>query len=373
MSKVQAGSPKGRGWPTSITRIEQNRVEIVGRSIRELVGKRSLPETVHLLIKRTFPEAHRLSRFNAIAFEAAVRPPPSAFRIESEHVSKTVARHLLADREIAGYPADGRDGEYRKTIFCTGRVARYIASILGHAEASADADPDEPFSHWLYRVFAGHDVVRTERATMLEALVVACMDHGFTPPSTQACVLAASTRVPWELAVAMGVGVISDVHGGASSRAAEFYADFLHRATNRGKDRSDVLESLMRETLSRGQRIPGLGHRIHTADPRCNALWSVAEETGVAAECVQASRLASKVFARVRGTSLPINVDGVVGAIVADMGLPPIVGTLGFVLGRISGLSAHYFEEVNTFPAMRWIDFSEARYVKEGTCLEDSA
>jgi citrate synthase len=56
-------------------------------------------------------------------------------------------------------------------------------------------------------------------------------------------------------------------------------------------------------------------------------------------------------------------VDGVVGAILADMGLPPIAGTLIFIVGRLAGLSAHYFEEVRSFPAMRWVDFSEALYV----------
>jgi citrate synthase len=365
MSEVQDRLPKGRGWATSITRIEQNRVDIAGCAIRELVGKRSLPEAAHLLIKHAFPEAHRLPQLNEIVFEAAAHPPPSLFRVENEDVSRTIARHLLADEEITAYPADGPDGECRKTVFCTGRVVRYIVSILGLGEAFVDADPDEPFSHWLYRVFTDDDVVCTERARMLEALVVACMDHGVTPPSTQACVLAASTRVPYEVAVAMGVGAITDVHGGASGRAAEFYTDFLHKVRTQGTDRSEVLEALMRETLNRGRRIPGLGHRIHTADPRCDALWSVAEETGVAAECVQASKLASNIFSRVRGTSLPMNVDGAIGAIVADMGLPPIVGTLVFVLGRVAGLSAHYFEEVNTFPAMRWINFAEAVYVRE--------
>ncbi len=365
MSEVQDRLPKGRGWPTSITRIEQNRVDIAGCAIQELVGKRSLPEAAHLLIKHAFPEAHRLPQLNEIVFEAAARPPPFVFRVENEDVSRTIARHLLADEEIKTYPADGLDGECRKTVFCTGRVVRYIVSILGFGEAFVDADPDEPFSHWLYRVFTDDDVVCTERARMLEAMVVACMDHGVTPPSTQACVLAASTRVPYEIAVAMGVGAITDVHGGASSRAAEFYTDFLHKVRIQGTDRSEVLDALMRETLNRGRRIPGLGHRIHTADPRCDALWSLAEETGVAAECVRASKLASNIFSRVRGTSLPMNVDGAIGAIVADMGLPPIVGTLVFVLGRVAGLSAHYFEEVNTFPAMRWINFAEAVYVRE--------
>jgi len=365
MSKVHDRLPKGKGWPTSITRIEQNRVEIAGHSISGLVGKKSLPEVVHLLFEHAFPDAHRLRQLNAAAFGAAARPLPPISRIEAENVSKTLARNLLADQGIEQHPADGPDWQCRKAVFCTGRVIRYIGSILRHGKASVDADPDETFSHWLYRVFTDDDVVSAERARMLEALVVACMDHGFTPPSTQACVLAASTRAPYQVALALGVATVSDLHGGASGQAAEFYVDFLQKAWKHGAGRSDLLEALMRETLSQGRRIPGLGHRIHTADPRCDALWSVAEETGIAAECVQASKLASSIFSRVRGTTLPMNVDGVIGAIVADMGLPPIVGTLVFVLGRIAGLSAHYYEEVDTFPAMRWINFAEAVYVRK--------
>jgi len=182
MSKVQDRLPKEKGWPTSITRVEKDRVDIAGLTIRELVGTRSLPEAAHLLVKHVFPEAHLLPRLNTIVFEAAARPPPSVLRVESEDLSKTVARHLLSDEEITAYPADGVDGECRKTVFCTGRVVRYIGSILGLGEPSADADPDEPFSHWLYRVFTDDDRVHAERARMLEALAVACMDHGFTPP-----------------------------------------------------------------------------------------------------------------------------------------------------------------------------------------------
>jgi citrate synthase len=191
---------------------------------------------------------------------------------------------------------------------------------------------------------------------------VACIDHGFTPPSTQVCVIAASARVPYEVALAQAVSTISDVHGGASGRAAEFFSDLSKTQRDAGTDLPEVLEKRMTEFLEAGRRIPGLGHRVHTADPRCNALWEVAEETAVARECVQASRLTETIFSRIRGRSLPSNVDGVIGAIVADMGLPPVAATLVFILGRIAGLSAHYFEEIGSFPPMRWIDFDEAVY-----------
>jgi citrate synthase len=60
--------------------------------------------------------------------------------------------------------------------------------------------------------------------------------------------------------------------------------------------------------------------------------------------------------------SLPINVDGVIGSIVADMDLDPTIAKVLFIYGRLAGLSAHYFEEVGSQPKMRQINFSEAIY-----------
>ena len=72
--------------------------------------------------------------------------------------------------------------------------------------------------------------------------------------------------------------------------------------------------------------------------------------------------MASAAFQTVRGLDLPINVDGVIGAIVADMGLDPRAAKAIFLFGRIAGLSAHYFEEISTQPQMRQVDFGQAVY-----------
>ena len=63
-----------------------------------------------------------------------------------------------------------------------------------------------------------------------------------------------------------------------------------------------------------------------------------------------------------RGFRLPINVDGVIGAIVADLGLKPVAAKAIFILGRLAGLSAHYFEELRTQSPMRRVRFEEAVY-----------
>jgi citrate synthase len=66
----------------------------------------------------------------------------------------------------------------------------------------------------------------------------------------------------------------------------------------------------------------------------------------------------------VKGKSLPINVDGVIGAIIADMDLNIDLAKALFVYGRVAGLSAHYFEEISTQKQMRRINFSS--FVYEG-------
>jgi citrate synthase len=68
------------------------------------------------------------------------------------------------------------------------------------------------------------------------------------------------------------------------------------------------------------------------------------------------------IFTNVSGKNLPINVDGVIGAVVADMGVDVDLAKALFVFGRAAGLSAHYFEEISTQRPMRKIIFGDAVY-----------
>ena len=91
-------------------------------------------------------------------------------------------------------------------------------------------------------------------------------------------------------------------------------------------------------------------------------LWRLAGRNRVSGDCCAVSKIVTDAFKAVRGMALPINVDGVIGAIVADMGLNVQVAKALFVFGRIAGLSAHYFEEISTQPPMRRVNFAEAVY-----------
>ena len=51
-----------------------------------------------------------------------------------------------------------------------------------------------------------------------------------------------------------------------------------------------------------------------------------------------------------------------IGAIVADLGLDPVAAKSLFIVGRVAGLTAHYFEETLTQPPMRRINIAQAKY-----------
>jgi len=349
-------------WDTMITKIMPNNILISGYPLQNIIEKKGFIETSYLLLKGEFPDEKTLNAMRKIVVEAAKKSAPKIKQSKNEDVSKTLVKYFVLDEELAIFPLEGTDGAVKKTMFCIGRTARYISEILGNGKTLEKLDGNESFSDVVYRAVTGNSKVNEQHARMMEAMIVASVDHGVTPPSAQATIIAASTRASYEVAVAHGVGAITDVHGGAGAKAAKFFNECLTKANKEKIDASQAAEEIIKKYVEEGKRIEGLGHRIHTNDPRRDVLWNLASQNGVAGEHVKLSKIVGTIFEKISGKSLPINVDGVIGAIVADMGLDPAMAKVFFIYGRVAGLSSHYFEEVVSQPKMRQINFSEVVY-----------
>ena len=94
---------------------------------------------------------------------------------------------------------------------------------------------------------------------------------------------------------------------------------------------------------------------VHTKDPRTARLFELAREAGVDGVHMQAARAVEKAFADAK-KSLPINVDGAIGAILADLGMNPAAFNGIFMIARTPGLVAHVIEEQTREKPMRRID-----------------
>jgi len=343
-------------WETGITKVEPNHLTVRGHALQELIGSHSLMETVHLLIKSQLPDGQEVRELEAIAVKAAREPSPQLGHDPREDVSKALSRCIIMDELLV----DHKGTEAELTAFTLGRMCAYLAGMFGNIGSVSDLPDEAGFIDCISAALIPQETDRN-KARMLEAMMVASVDHGVTPPSAQATILAATVRSTYEVAIAHGVGAITDVHGGAGSAAASFFRECVGSAST--TDLEEAVEKQLRAHLDSGKRVKGLGHRIHDEDPRRDAIWKLADDLNISGEHVRASRMVGGIFESVKGRSLPINVDGVIGAVVADMGLEPAMAKVVFIIGRTAGLSAHYFEEVSTQKPMRRVDFSKASYV----------
>ena len=362
MRTIWDAPPPKPSWTTLITKVEPNNLVVRGYRVQDLIERTSLVEAAHLIILGELPDENRRASLTRLALDAAKKPLPPVVRNPEEDLSKSFQKYLLADEELAAFKPVGKTAQAEKTVFALGRFAAYLAGLQSHSAALAAIEPEAPFAHAVYRAISGSGTRDAKRARMLEAVIVASIDHGVTPPSAQATLIASSVRASYEVAVAQGAGAITDVHGGAGEKAAAFFLQCAGLVSGQGLSLEEATRAVIRRYIKEGRRVEGMGHRVHTQDPRRDALWALAEESGLAGPCVAISRIAGDMLREVRGLDLPINVDGVIGAIIADLSLDPKLAKALFIFGRIMGLSAHYFEEVASQPPMRPINFSEGVY-----------
>ncbi len=212
-----------------------------------------------------------------------------------------------------------------------------------------------PFSHVVYMLFKG-DLPDEKAGKMFDAMITASIDHGPTPPSAQAARIVCSGGVPLPTAVAAGLMAVGDYHGGAIENAMKILYELVEKKNKDKKPIPDVAKETVAAFREKKKRMPGLGHRIHTDDPRTKKLFSMAEDLGIASDHTAMLSAFKDAFAEATGKNLPINVDGALAALACDMGFDYRLGKALFLMGRIAGLVAHVYEEKTRERPMRKFD-----------------
>jgi len=192
-------------------------------------------------------------------------------------------------------------------------------------------------------------------ARLMDAILVSSIDHGATPPSALAARTVASTGASLSASVAAGIMSINRHHGGAIEDCARQLKKIADRATTESISMDEAAARTLAAMKEAGERMPGFGHRYHTKDPRTARLFELAREAGVDGAHMKAARAVEKSFADAK-KALPINVDGAIGAILADLGMNPAAFNGIFMIARTPGLVAHVIEEQTREKPMRRID-----------------
>jgi citryl-CoA lyase len=200
---------------------------------------------------------------------------------------------------------------------------------------------------------------------MLNAVLISSIDHGVTPPSTLAARNVATSGAPLKDCVAAGILAFGPHHGGDIESCMRFLDAGLALVRN-GRSVQESAEAIVDECARAGQVPPGFGHRFHTRDPRAGRLFQMALELELEGEHVRMLRAAERAletrqeqFKRL----LPVNVDGAIAAVCADLGFAYELGNAIFLISRLPGLIAHAHEERTGQVPMRLIDPKGYDYV----------
>ncbi len=185
---------------------------------------------------------------------------------------------------------------------------------------------------------------------VLETVLVALADHGFTPTAIAARLTYLSAPDALQGALAAGLLGGGSRFLGVTEDCGRFLADTL--AAHEVPDRDDeagwdaLALTAVTEARAAGRFVPGLGHPVHKEqDPRTPVLLRIAEEEGLRGAHLRLFEAIGRVHPRVLGRTLPLNGAGVCGAALADLGLP-IDLLRGFaLLARTAGLLGHLAEE----------------------------
>ena len=191
------------------------------------------------------------------------------------------------------------------------------------------------------------------QAALLEAALVAGVDHGPQAPSIAAARMAATCGVGLNNAMATAVNMLGDVHGGAGEQCAELYYEIAGRIEG-GEDLDAAVGSGLDTWRTRyGKIVSGFGHRFHKpVDPRAPRLMALVREAAadgaVGGRFADIGEAVQGELGRQRGgRPIAMNIDGATAVIFCELGFPAPLSRGLFCLSRSIGVLAHAWEQMN--------------------------
>jgi citrate synthase len=188
-----------------------------------------------------------------------------------------------------------------------------------------------------------------QQASLLEAAMVASVDHGPHAPSIAIARMAATCGVGLNGAMASAINVLDDIHGGAGQQCMEMLDAISEAARGRTGVPTAALAAVRARLENDDGVVPGFGHRFHPVDPRVAPIIELLESARdagvVTGRYVAIGKAIGQALAQLKGRAIPMNIDGVTAVAFRELGFVPEVGRGLFVLSRAVGILAHAWEQ----------------------------
>jgi citrate synthase len=321
-----------------------------GYPIGELVRSGTYAQVTELLWTGSWPdEAHLPCAPLPDAVATAMRAlPPTAHPMDALRSAVSV----WGAETAANWPPTI---EQARALTALAPSALAAFARLRRGDDPIAPDPDlELAAGFLYQLNGEPPAAAASRA--LDAYFITASEHSFNASTFTARVIT-STRSDMASAVVGAIGALKGpLHGGAPTEVV----NQLHEIGS-----PERAERWARETIARGERIMGFGHRAYRAyDPRAAALREVAEGMAGMADWLQMAVAVEDVVLRVLAELKPdrvikTNVEYYAAAVLQGVGLAPDLFAATFAVARHAGWTAHVLEQASANRLIR----PDVRYV----------
>ena len=315
---------------------EQGRLLYRGYRIGDLVAHGTYPAIANLLWTGEWDASHRLPTAPIPdAVLTVLRALPASTK--PMDALRTAVSAWGATQELPWPPTV--EQARALTAFSPSALAAFVRLRAGQEPIEPDASLDL-VEGFLYQLTGSRPDPGTARA--LDAYFIVGSEHGFNASTFTARVIT-STRSDIASAITGAIGTMKGpLHGGAPSEVVDQLAQV---------GSADHAEAWIRETLGRGERLMGFGHRVYRAyDPRAAALRQVAEGMEHKPEWLQLAIEVEDVALRILAEKHPerplkTNVEFYAAPVLMGVGLSPDLFPATFSLARHAGWTAHVLEQ----------------------------
>jgi citryl-CoA lyase len=192
---------------------------------------------------------------------------------------------------------------------------------------------------------------------MLDAALCAIVDYAKGPsPVTGRMVVSANPNI----GAAMAAAILAQGAYAVSPQDAGAMLEELAARVAIEADLPEVARAAAHDAKSQRQRLPGMGHPSSmAADPRAERLKACAQELGFWGTRCRLMESLNAEFVAISGRPLVINVDGMLGAILGDMGFSTHEMAAIAALSMLPGIIANAVEEMRSGVKIRLIQDME--------------
>ncbi|MCD6307889.1 MAG: hypothetical protein J7M24_02700, partial [Candidatus Latescibacteria bacterium] len=345
---------------TGLTVLRDGRPYLLGYPLSELIFDAKISDVIYLVLCQTEPKPKERSILrrlfgyhvkNLPLTDIAVRAAKQSFR-QGNSLNAAVAAGLLCQDDVPGENLH----EDLKEIFTREQAEAvvligWVMSLVGHILCDEFDPPGKgPLENCFFRAVTGRKPNAAE-AQVFRGIFAACVDHTPAVPSSLSAITSYSGGVTMKTALAAGITAMGDAHAGAgegAARAFQVEAEKAKGAATVEEKARWLVDSYTGKLGGTKRRIPGYGHRYYSlygADPRSVAVLKLAEKNGYGGGQIQLAREVERILKAEKASGLALNVDGAIGAIISEMGIPPEAGKALFIIPRSTGILGQLIEQ----------------------------